>query len=160
MRAARLVRPRPPHTHTPLPRFAPPPSGRKRAALLYVATYALSCATKHSSSYDVLLVGRLLGGVSTSLLFSVFEAWAVAAHAARGFEETLLVGRGRLLRWLLGARGGGSPRVPAEGSRAQANRRHPARHGGRAHSNRHSDPLPRPRPTPPRPPRPTCSPRP
>lgn len=54
-------------------------------------TYAASCATKHSSSYNVLLVGRLLGGVSTSLLFSVFEAWAVAAHTSRGFEESLLV---------------------------------------------------------------------
>ncbi|GBF98595.1 molybdate-anion transporter-like [Raphidocelis subcapitata] len=64
--------------------------GRKLAALLYVATYCLSCATKHSSSYKMLLLGRLLGGVSTSLLFSVFESWAVAAHAAHGFEETLL----------------------------------------------------------------------
>ncbi len=73
-----------------------PPSGRKRASLLYVATYTASCATKHSSSYRVLLVGRLLGGVSTSLLFSVFEAWAVATHINRGFEEPLLV-RGGLL---------------------------------------------------------------
>ncbi|KAI8466633.1 MAG: hypothetical protein J3K34DRAFT_387375 [Monoraphidium minutum] len=64
--------------------------GRKRAALLYVATYSLSCATKHSPNYRVLLVGRLLGGVSTSLLFSVFEAWAVAAHTARGFDESLM----------------------------------------------------------------------
>jgi hypothetical protein len=56
-----------------------------------VATYAASCATKHSPRYGVLLVGRLLGGIATSLLFSVFEAWAVAAHAARGFDEPLLV---------------------------------------------------------------------
>lgn len=66
-------------------------SGRKRAALLYVAAYALSCATKHSRRYGALLVGRLLGGVATSLLFSVFEAWAVAAHVGRGFDESLLV---------------------------------------------------------------------
>ena len=52
-------------------------------------TYAASCATKHSPRYNVLLIGRLLGGVSTSLLFSVFEAWAVAAHTAHGFEEPL-----------------------------------------------------------------------
>lgn len=67
------------------------PSGRKRASLLYVLTYAASCATKHSSRYNVLLAGRLLGGISTSLLFSVFEAWAVAAHVGRGFDESLLV---------------------------------------------------------------------
>lgn len=64
--------------------------GRKRAALLYVATYSLSCVTKHSSDYWVLMVGRLLGGIATSLLFSAFESWAVAAHNAAGFDEALL----------------------------------------------------------------------
>lgn len=64
--------------------------GRKRAALLYVATYSASCLTKHSPNYWVLLVGRLLGGIATSLLFSVFEAWAVAAHNNSGFPESLL----------------------------------------------------------------------
>jgi hypothetical protein len=76
------------HTHT-LARARPRPRkstrrGRKRAALLYVATYALSCATKHSGDYWVLMLGRLLGGVATSLLFSAFESWAVAAHNAAG----------------------------------------------------------------------------
>jgi hypothetical protein len=64
--------------------------GRKRAALLYVATYSASCLTKHSPNYWVLLVGRLLGGIATSLLFSAFEAWAVAAHNSSGFPESLL----------------------------------------------------------------------
>lgn len=64
--------------------------GRKRAALLYVATYSLSCVTKHSSDYWVLMFGRLLGGIATSLLFSAFESWAVAAHNAAGFEDSLL----------------------------------------------------------------------
>lgn len=27
------------------------------------------------------MIGRLLGGVATSLLFSVFEAWLIRAHA-------------------------------------------------------------------------------
>jgi hypothetical protein len=27
------------------------------------------------------MAGRLLGGVATSLLFSVFEAWLIGAHA-------------------------------------------------------------------------------
>lgn len=73
-------------TTTPPPCFR----GRKRAALLYVATYSLSCLTKHSSDYWVLMLGRLLGGIATSLLFSAFESWAVAAHNAAGFEESLL----------------------------------------------------------------------
>ena len=29
----------------------------------------------------MLMLGRLLGGISTSLLFSVFEAWLIKAHA-------------------------------------------------------------------------------
>lgn len=64
--------------------------GRKQAALLYVATYSLSCLTKHSPDYWVLMIGRLLGGIATSLLFSAFESWAVAAHNSSGFEESLL----------------------------------------------------------------------
>jgi hypothetical protein len=27
------------------------------------------------------MIGRLLGGIATSLLFSVFEAWLIRAHA-------------------------------------------------------------------------------
>eukprot|EP00879_Flechtneria_rotunda_P009099 GHRR01009526.1.p1 GENE.GHRR01009526.1~~GHRR01009526.1.p1 ORF type:complete len:435 (+),score=73.51 GHRR01009526.1:122-1426(+) len=65
-------------------------TGRKRSALLYVATYVLSCLTKHSRSYRVLLFGRLLGGIATSLLFSAFESWAVAAHNRAGHGDLLL----------------------------------------------------------------------
>lgn len=58
---------RPPHPpRLPHPPFAPTPtptrSGRKRASLAYVATYALSCATKHSGNYWVLMVGQGMGG--------------------------------------------------------------------------------------------------
>ncbi|GLC35439.1 hypothetical protein PLESTB_000207000 [Pleodorina starrii] len=64
--------------------------GRRTASLTYVVSYCLSCATKHSSRYWVLMLGRMLGGVSTSLLFSVFESWLVAEHNRRGFPATLL----------------------------------------------------------------------
>ena len=30
------------------------------------------------------MIGRLLGGVATSLLFSVFEAWLIGAHSSAG----------------------------------------------------------------------------
>jgi hypothetical protein len=55
-----------------------------------VVTYSLSCLTKHSGRYWVLMVGRLLGGVSTSLLFSAFESWLVAEHNKRGFPSAVL----------------------------------------------------------------------
>jgi hypothetical protein len=32
-------------------------------------------------SFGILMIGRLLGGVSTGLLFSIFEAWLIRAHA-------------------------------------------------------------------------------
>mmetsp|Transcript_11407 Transcript_11407/g.24520 ORF Transcript_11407/g.24520 Transcript_11407/m.24520 type:complete len:468 (+) Transcript_11407:55-1458(+) len=64
--------------------------GRKKAALLYVITYSLSCFTKHSPDYWVLMFGRLLGGIATSLLFSAFESWLVAEHFSKGFEEKWL----------------------------------------------------------------------
>ncbi|KAI5601190.1 hypothetical protein BDE02_01G076000 [Populus trichocarpa] len=55
-------------------------SGRKRACITYCITYILSCATKHSPDYKILVVGRVLGGIATSLLFSAFESWLGAEH--------------------------------------------------------------------------------
>lgn len=46
--------------------------------------------TKHSPQYKVLLLGRILGGVATSLLFSAFESWLVAEHNKRGFDQQWL----------------------------------------------------------------------
>ncbi|CAA6659863.1 unnamed protein product [Spirodela intermedia] len=63
--------------------------GRKRACVTYCITYILSCITKHSPQYKVLMVGRILGGIATSLLFSAFESWLVAEHN-KGFEAQWL----------------------------------------------------------------------
>ncbi|KAL6526999.1 hypothetical protein OROGR_016089 [Orobanche gracilis] len=64
--------------------------GRKRACVTYCITYILSCITKHSPQYKVLMIGRILGGIATSLLFSAFESWLVAEHFKRGFEQQWL----------------------------------------------------------------------
>lgn len=48
--------------------------------MTYCITYILSCITKHSPQYKVLMIGRVLGGIATSLLFSSFESWLVAEH--------------------------------------------------------------------------------
>jgi MFS family permease len=60
--------------------------GRKMFCLAFGIAYSLSCVTKHSPDYWVLMVGRLLGGVATSLLFSVFESWMIASHFKQGFN--------------------------------------------------------------------------
>jgi hypothetical protein len=59
-------------------------------SLIFVVLYVLSCITKLWGSFYVLMLGRLLGGISTSLLFSVFEAWMVSEHYSRGFPSELL----------------------------------------------------------------------
>lgn len=55
--------------------------GRRLFVILFAVVYLASCITKHFKNYNMLMLGRLLGGVSTSLLFSVFEAWLIKAHA-------------------------------------------------------------------------------
>ena len=51
--------------------------GRRLSCYVYCITYIASCLTKHSPNFYVLLVGRLTGGVATSILFSSFESWLV-----------------------------------------------------------------------------------
>jgi hypothetical protein len=56
--------------------------GRMRACVPYCISYILSCITKHSPrpQYKILMIGRVLGGTATSLLFSAFESCLVAEH--------------------------------------------------------------------------------
>ena len=60
--------------------------GRKRLCQLYCVLYILSCVTKHARNYNMLMLGRILGGVATSLLFSSFESWMVCEHNSRGYD--------------------------------------------------------------------------
>ncbi|GAB7365734.1 hypothetical protein MBLNU230_g7071t1 [Neophaeotheca triangularis] len=57
--------------------------GRKKACLGYCFLYALSCALTMVNSQTTLFAGRVLGGVSTTLLYSAFEAWMVAEASSR-----------------------------------------------------------------------------
>mmetsp|Transcript_8847 Transcript_8847/g.19135 ORF Transcript_8847/g.19135 Transcript_8847/m.19135 type:complete len:486 (+) Transcript_8847:198-1655(+) len=64
--------------------------GRRLFVIIFAAVYLASCVTKHFKSYNALMLGRLLGGVSTSLLFSVFEAWLIKAHADANLPKQCL----------------------------------------------------------------------
>lgn len=64
--------------------------GRRSNVLFFVLTYGLSCVTKHSPDFKVLMVGRILGGIATSILFSAFESWLVYEHNKRGYEPSWL----------------------------------------------------------------------
>ena len=49
-----------------------------RNSFLLFATLNTHCATPVLfRDYNILLVGRILGGIATSILFSAFEAWMV-----------------------------------------------------------------------------------
>lgn len=61
--------------------------GRRLACLVFCAAYALSCALTMIPSLPLLFAGRVLGGVGTSLLFSVFESWMVTDFHARKLGE-------------------------------------------------------------------------
>ncbi|XP_013779247.1 molybdate-anion transporter-like isoform X1 [Limulus polyphemus] len=54
--------------------------GRKKMCICFSIMYSLCCLTKLSPNYYVLMLGRFLGGISTSLLFSTFESWYVYEH--------------------------------------------------------------------------------
>jgi len=60
--------------------------GRKRMSIVFGILYSISCITKAYNNFNVLLFGRILGGVATSLLFSVFEAWMVYEHNKHEFS--------------------------------------------------------------------------
>ena len=64
--------------------------GRKRACVLFCLLEIVINAMEHVPSMPVLLLGRVLGGISTSLLFSAFESWMVAEHRRRKFPEAWL----------------------------------------------------------------------
>jgi len=64
--------------------------GRKKMCILFAISYSGAAMTKMSPNYWVLMLGRFLGGLSTSLLFSVFEAWMVSEHMSRNFHPDLL----------------------------------------------------------------------
>lgn len=63
--------------------------GRRAFVVVFSIVYAASCMTKHFKNFKILMLGRLLGGVATSLLFSVFEAWLIRSHADHKLKSFL-----------------------------------------------------------------------
>eukprot|EP00419_Tripos_fusus_P082601 CAMPEP_0172939470 /NCGR_PEP_ID=MMETSP1075-20121228/223546_1 /TAXON_ID=2916 /ORGANISM="Ceratium fusus, Strain PA161109" /LENGTH=525 /DNA_ID=CAMNT_0013800861 /DNA_START=65 /DNA_END=1643 /DNA_ORIENTATION=+ len=64
--------------------------GRRKFVILYCVLFGVHCATKHCNAFGMLLLGRVLGGISTSLLFSVFDSWLVSESQRQGFDEEQL----------------------------------------------------------------------
>lgn len=58
--------------------------GRKKACMLFCVLEVVIQALEHIPHMGPLLLGRVLGGISTALLFTAFEAWMVTEHKKRG----------------------------------------------------------------------------
>ena len=62
--------------------------GRKKVAICFCITYIFCCLTKLSPNFFWLFLGRVFGGVATSMLFSTFESWYVYEHTeTHGFPS-------------------------------------------------------------------------
>lgn len=64
--------------------------GRKNSCIVYCVLEIIINCLEHSRSFPVLLLGRILGGISTNLLFSAFESWMTTQHRKKGYPEEWL----------------------------------------------------------------------
>lgn len=64
--------------------------GRKRSCIVYCVLEVIINVLEHYDNFAILLFGRVLGGVSTNLLFSSFESWMTTQHRHLGFPEEWL----------------------------------------------------------------------
>ena len=64
--------------------------GRRRLTAAYFFIYIAACVCVHFPALWILVFGRLLAGVATSLLFSSFDSWLVNQHNAEGNPPGLL----------------------------------------------------------------------
>ncbi|KAF8805737.1 DUF791-domain-containing protein [Phlegmacium glaucopus] len=78
--------------------------GRRRLCLVFCITYTLTCVCITVPSVPTLLFGRVLGGVSTSILFSAFESWLISASTSAGLPSSdlsTIMGRATLINGLV-----------------------------------------------------------
>mmetsp|Transcript_26156 Transcript_26156/g.34376 ORF Transcript_26156/g.34376 Transcript_26156/m.34376 type:complete len:585 (-) Transcript_26156:116-1870(-) len=66
--------------------------GRKRSVIVHLVLNAIQCLILSVNNYKVLLFGRIISGIATSLLMTSYECWMVSEHSARGFPSNLLGG--------------------------------------------------------------------
>ncbi|KAM0333478.1 hypothetical protein ACHAQA_002140 [Verticillium albo-atrum] len=64
--------------------------GRRLACLIYCAAYILTCLSMLFDNITILFLGRLCGGVGTTLLYSVFEAWLITEYHQRDLTRSQL----------------------------------------------------------------------
>ncbi|CAD7924255.1 unnamed protein product [Amoebophrya sp. A120] len=64
--------------------------GRRFGCIIFCVLEIIINLLEHVNNFPLLLFGRVLGGMTTSILFSAFESWMVTEHRKRNFPEKLL----------------------------------------------------------------------
>ncbi|KAH9924067.1 uncharacterized protein B0H18DRAFT_1085572 [Fomitopsis serialis] len=83
--------------------------GRRKLCMAFCVTYTLSCVLIQLPYFPVLIMGRFLGGFSTSILFSVFESWLISASnslALPAADLSTIMGRASLVNGFVAAAAG------------------------------------------------------
>ena len=80
--------------------------------MYFCIIYALACALLLFPYLPVLFFGRVLGGISTSILFSAFESWVVAASSDSALQSedlSIILGRATLINGFVATAAGVGP---------------------------------------------------
>ncbi|OQS04506.1 Major Facilitator Superfamily (MFS) [Thraustotheca clavata] len=64
--------------------------GPKQACLIYCLLEVMINSMEHFPNFKLLVLSRILGGISTALLSLSFESWMINEHRRRQFPEELL----------------------------------------------------------------------
>lgn len=62
--------------------------GRRSACLVFCVLYSISCLAIVFDSIIILFAGRILGGIATTLMYSVIESWMVTEYHKQHLNET------------------------------------------------------------------------
>jgi MFS family permease len=74
--------------------------------MVFCVTYAITCMCITVPSLPVLFFGRILGGISTSILYSAFESWLVSSSNHLALPQSSLsniLGRATLINGIVAA---------------------------------------------------------
>ncbi|KAG0229942.1 Molybdate-anion transporter [Actinomortierella wolfii] len=64
--------------------------GRKKMALLFCITSPTASLIRFSDNYHYLVFSHVLSGLSTALLYCVFDSWYISQHQRKGFAPNLI----------------------------------------------------------------------
>ncbi|KAH7887149.1 hypothetical protein F5I97DRAFT_1109915 [Phlebopus sp. FC_14] len=62
--------------------------GRKKLCLAFCVTYAFTCICITIPYLPILLFGRVMGGISTSILYSAFESWLISSANSQAIPSS------------------------------------------------------------------------